>query len=136
MTLESTPRPLGEVPLGLLLAASLFFLPLGAWLVETQTIELTQCGFKRMFDLPCFSCGSTRATIHFLHGRVFTALAFQPLTLLIYVLLLVWGAFSGWALATRRSVRLRLGKREDIAVKLGLIALPLINWVYLWAAGI
>ena len=136
MKLETTPRPLGEFPIGAMAAASLFFLPLGAWLIESGLLTLSECGFKRAFALPCLSCGSTRATIHLLHGDFLTALAFQPLTITIYALLLVWGAVSLWATARRRSVRLRLNKREDIAAKLSLLVLPLANWAYLVSAGI
>ncbi len=136
MKLETTPRPVAEFPLGLVLASLLFFLPLGAYYIETGAFQFSECGFKRMFDLPCFSCGSTRATIHLLHGDVVTAVRFQPLTMLIYSILMTWGAISGWALWRRVSIRPKFGKREDIAVKLTLVALPILNWVYLWWAGI
>lgn len=136
MKLQITPRPLGEVPIGALAGASLFFLPLGAWLIETELLTLSQCGFKRAFDLPCLSCGSTRATIHLLHGELFTAIAFQPLTLFIYALLLVWGGISFWALIRRRAVRLQLTKTEDVLAKVSLLVLPLLNWAYLVSAGV
>lgn len=136
MRLESTPRPYGEVPTGFLLAAALFFLPLGAWLVETQTIELSQCGLKSAFGIPCFSCGSTRATMLLLGGDVLGAIAMQPLTMLIFALILAWGVISGAAFLRGRSVRLKLGRREGLFAKLAIVALPLVNWVYLYANGI
>ena len=114
----------------------LFFLPLGAWLVGSNTLVLSTCGFKVAFGLPCVSCGSTRATLHLFDGDFWTALTFQPMTMLIYTLLTGWGLLSLWALLTRRSVSIDLSKREDMTVKLSLVFVPLINWSYLVWAGI
>ena len=136
MRLATTPRPLGEPPLGLVFAAALFFLPLGAHLVETGAIELARCGMKQAFGLPCFSCGSTRATIALFHGDLVRAVALQPLTMLIYLLTLIWGAGSFVALRKRRSVRLQLERREKIFAVVLVVMLPLMNWLYLYQAGI
>lgn len=136
MQLSRSARPLGEPPLGLVCAAALFFLPLGAHLVETGAVELDRCGMKQAFELPCFSCGSTRATIALFHGDLVGALGLQPLTMLIYLLTLVWGAGSLTALLTRRSVRLRLDRREKIVALSLVLLLPLVNWIYLYQAGI
>lgn len=114
----------------------LFGLPLGAWLVETGRFEFTRCGFKQMFELPCLSCGSTRATVHLLHGDLFTAISFQPLTLMVYAMLVVWGCLSLWGFLSRRSINFRLSKAEDVAFKVSLVVAPLMNWAYLIAAGI
>lgn len=111
-------------------------LPLGAWLIETGTLELAECGFKVAFDLPCISCGSTRATIHLLHGDLLSAIALQPMTLTVYAFLLAWGLLSLWAFVKRKSMNLKMSKREDLAAKFALIAIPLVNWSYLVWAGI
>ena len=136
MKLRVKPRSPGELPLGALLFAPLFWLPLGAWLVETKTIELAQCGLKRLFDTPCASCGSTRATVHLFHGNVETAFTFQPLMMTLYLFIAGWGMLSLWALVTDNSLELDLSRREDIAAKVSLVALPVINWAYLIHAGI
>lgn len=136
MRLTKAPRPLAQLPLGALFAAALLFLPVGAHLVESGRVQLSTCGMKQAFDLPCFSCGSTRATIALLHGELGRALLTQPLTMLIYSLVAVWGAVSLWALATHRSVRLELNRRERIVATVLLVSLPFLNWAYLYQAGI
>ena len=136
MRIYTTPRPVAQLPIGAFAMTPLFALPLGAWLVESKTLVLSQCGFKTMFDLPCISCGSTRATVHLLHGNLLEAIAFQPMTMLIYVFLLSWGAASLWALVKRKSLHLDLSKREDFILKASLVALPIVNWSYLVAAGV
>lgn len=136
MRLHTTPRSLGEPPIGAFAMVPLFGLPLGAWLVETQTLTLATCGFKQLLDLPCLSCGSTRATVHLFRGDLLTAISFQPMTMLIYLLLAVWGGLSLWAYVTRRSLHLDLSKRQDFALKASLVAIPIMNWAYLVTMGI
>lgn len=136
MKIRTTPRPLGEPPIGALAMVPLFFLPLGAWLIESGNLTLSQCGLKTLAGIPCVSCGSTRATIHLLHGDFATALYYQPMTMLIYAMLLTWGTLSLGALVKRRSLHLDLSRREDLAIKLTLVAIPLANWAYLIGNGI
>jgi len=136
LRIHTTPRPLGEPPIGAIAMVPLFGLPFGAWLIESGTFELSECGFKRAFDLPCLSCGSTRATIHLFHGEFLTALSFQPMTMLVYSILLTWGSLSLWAFATNRALHIDLSKAEDIGLKLALLFVPLANWGYLVQAGI
>lgn len=136
MRLYTTPRPVAQLPIGAFAMTPLFALPLGAWLVETKTLELSECGFKKMADLPCISCGSTRATVNLLHGNFLEAIAFQPMTMLVYLFLIGWGCASLWALANRKALHLDLSKREDFALKATLVAMPIVNWGYLVAAGI
>ena len=136
MQIEIRERKLGEIPVGAILMVPLFFLPLGAFLVGTDTIDLGICGFKMMFGLPCLTCGSTRATLHLLDGSLLEALRHQPMMLSIYALLLVWGALSLWAFATRKSLKLKLTDREDWALKAVIVGVPCGNWAYLIAAGI
>lgn len=136
MRLQLSQRKPGEIPIGALLMLPLFGLPLGAYLVERELVDLGTCGMKAAFDLPCLSCGSTRATLHLFHGELLSAVTLQPMMMGIYLLLIVWGAVSLWAFATRRHVGLVLSDREDMAVKLALLSIPLINWAYLILAGV
>ena len=136
MKLRTTPRSPGEIPVGAFAMLPLFALPLGAWLVETGTLNLSMCGFKRAFDLPCLSCGSTRATVNLLHGNFGTALYYQPMTMMLYMLLILWGSLSIWALLKGHRLHLDMSKREDFAVKAAFVAIPIVNWGYLVSMGI
>ena len=136
MKLYTTARSPGEWPIGALALAPLFWLPVGAWLVETKTIELSQCGLKRMVGLPCLSCGSTRATVNLLHGNIAKALAFQPMMMTIYVGLFVWGLVSMWAFLRRRSLNVDLSRTEKRIWYTAIVTVPLANWAYLIAMGV
>lgn len=130
------PRKLGEFPLGAVLMLPLFGLPLGGWMIEQGHHNFGVCSMKRAFDLPCLSCGATRGTLRLFHGDVLGAIWYQPMMMLIYALLLTWGAVSLWGVVRERRVVVQLSDREDLLFKIAVIAIPLLNWIYLWRMGI
>lgn len=136
MQLELQSRKLGEIPVGAILMLPLFFLPLGAFMVGANAINLGTCGFKMLLGLPCLTCGSTRATIFLFDGNLGEAIYYQPMMLLIYAILLVWGAVSLWGFIARKRVLMKLSDREDLVLKLLIVGIPLANWAYLVSAGI
>lgn len=130
------PRRLGEFPLGAVLMLPLFGLPFGGWLLEHGHHSFGRCAMKVKFELPCLSCGATRGTLRLFHGDVFGALAFQPMMMMIYTLLLLWGVVSLWGLVRDRRVVVHLSNREDLIFKLVIICVPVLNWLYLYSMGI
>ena len=124
------------MPVGALLLGPLSLLPLGAWVIESGAFTPGICGFKQFLGIPCLTCGATRATVHLFHLELWEAVRFQPLIIMLYLALFAWSIVSLWALATRHSVRMELTEREDLVLKIGLVSLPLLNWIYLWMAGI
>lgn len=124
------------MPIGVLFMLPLFALPLGAWLVQKGWIVFGLCGLKLTLGIPCLTCGSTRATIHLLHGNVLSALQMQPLIILVYGSFALWGVISLASFAVGRTVHLDFGAREHRFIKIALVATPFLNWAYLIAAGI
>lgn len=131
MRLYTEPRPRGTVPVGALLMTPLFGLPFGAWLLEQGYIEFGTCGLQMAFDMPCLSCGATRATLALFGGDIASAFALQPLIISVYFLLVIWGVASLYTFARDRKLVLDLTKTQDIAFKVSLVVLPLVNWAYL-----
>ena len=129
-------RRLGEAPLGAILMLPLFVLPFGAWLIEHGHYTFDACLAKVALDLPCLSCGATRGTLRLFHGDLIGAIALQPMMIAIYAALLLWGLISFVSFVRCRRVVLHLSDREDLALKIAVVAVPLVNWVYLWRAGI
>ena len=134
--MRTKQREPGDVPVGALLMAPLFLLPLGAWLVESGWIAFGECGMKMIAGIPCFTCGATRATIALLHGDLLGAIAFQPLIIGLYALLIGWGLVSFGACLFDRKLSLSLTSTENTIGKIALIVGPFVNWAYLIAAGI
>ncbi|MEO1268677.1 MAG: DUF2752 domain-containing protein [Myxococcota bacterium] len=133
---ELRQRPLGSPPLGFLLCLPLLALPFGGWLVESGLLTLARCSFKTMFGLPCMGCGATRATLNVLHGDWLEALYFQPLVLTLYTLVGVWGAVSLTLYVTGRELQIETAPWMTWTLRIGLLVLPFVNWVYLMSRGI
>lgn len=131
MRLHTTQRPPGTVPIGALLLVPLLFLPFGAWVIEQQIIELGVCGLRQALGIPCMSCGATRATFALFDGNVGAAFATQPLIISLYVIVGIWGLASLWTFLRDRKLVLDMTRVEDIAFKISLVVLPLLNWAYL-----
>ncbi len=116
--------------------STLWFLPLGAWAVETGRINLGTCSMKMAFGLPCWSCGATRGTIRLLHGDVVEAFTFQPMMMSLYMILFTWGAISLVTFWRGKRVKLELTRVERWLFGASLLVVPLTNWAYLINAGI
>lgn len=129
-------RTPGEIPWGALVMLPLFAMPMGGWLVEQGHVDFGVCAMKSTLGIPCLSCGATRATLHLLHAEWADAWAMQPLVMVIYALVALWGGTSLVAFAANRSIYLQASRREEWAFKGALVILPLVNWAYLIAAGV
>lgn len=94
-----------------------------------------KCPFLSVTGLPCVTCGATRSAIAFLHGDFLTALRWNPLA---FVALCGLVAFDLYALAViaGRTARLRVVNwtvTEKNAVRIVVISLLALNWIYLLA---
>ena len=125
-----TAPPLGAIfgGIGVLAAAAV-------WLLRLDRIPLTLCVFKGLTGLPCPTCGSTRAL-----GRLFAldfagALAMNPFTTLVAVLIAGWAVADLALLPRRRALKLEVPKAFAFALRVAALVLFLANWVYLIAVG-
>ena len=127
---RSSAPPLGAIfgGIGLLAAAAV-------GLLRLDRIPLTLCVFKGLTGLPCPTCGSTRAL-----GRLFAldfagALAMNPFTTLVAVLVAGWAVADLALLPRGRALELEVPKPLGFALRVGALVLFLANWVYLITAG-
>jgi len=104
-------------------------------LLRLDRIPVTLCVVKGLTGLPCPTCGSTRAL-----GRLFAldfagALAMNPLTTMVAVVLAAWGLADLALLTRRRSLGVEASPRIGFALRVLALVLLLANWVYLVAVG-
>ena len=130
MVARSSAPPLGAIFGGIGVAAAA-----AVWLLRLDRIPLTLCVFKGLTGLPCPTCGSTRAL-----GRLFAldfagALAMNPLTTLVAVLVAGWAAADLVLLPRRQALGLDVPERLGFVLRVGAFVLFLANWVYLIASG-
>jgi len=94
--------------------------------------EITLCLFRRITQLPCLTCGSTRLVLSLVSGEVLRALAHNPLVMLVL-------ALSGVSLTLRlvlgRQLRLALSPLQGKLAWVLLVAAALANWAYLIVTG-
>lgn len=96
---------------------------------------LPACPVRAWLDLPCLTCGATRAALALARLDPATALALNPLAALGWIGLVGGGLAAGiLAAADRPLPRLRL--RPTPHLRLALAAVLLANWTYLLLAGV
>lgn len=92
-----------------------------------------RCTFQALTGVPCFTCGSTRAAVAFLHGELGSAFRWNPMAAAGFIAILAYDAYAA-AVLLFGLPRLRLRgpgtETRKTLVRL-LVILALINWVYL-----
>ncbi len=97
-----------------------------------------RCAFKAMFGLPCLTCGMTRSWMHLRRLDLFGAFFFNPLMTVFYIFAALYCAYALVAVVFRtRRIRIEVTHRwEPKAIRVGVVAVALANWIYLIAARI
>jgi hypothetical protein len=89
-----------------------------------------------MFGIPCMGCGATRATLNLLHGDWWEAIYFNPMIIIFYSCMILWGAVSLWSFVRGKEVHMAMVSWLAWAGRASLIAIPLANWLYHYKIGI
>lgn len=126
-----------QLPAWPFVGLGLGLLALAAWIVKLLPAKwFPPCGFHTVTGHPCPSCGGTRMMFLFLGGRPLDALKMNPL-----FASLLWG-FAAWFFLgvvgrlAGYDFRIDVGRREEKWLWLALLGAFLVNWAYLWHAGI
>jgi hypothetical protein len=122
-------------PLGAIFGGIGLFAGAAVWLLRLDRIPLTLCVFKGLTGLPCPTCGSTRALGRLVALDFAGALAMNPFTTVVAVVLAAWGVADLALLSSRHAVGLEVSPRLGFALRVLALVLFLANWVYLVAAG-
>jgi hypothetical protein len=94
-----------------------------------------RCPFLAVTGYPCLTCGATRCAIAFLHGNFSTAWVWNPLALVALGGVAAFDVYAAIVLITR-GPRLRFvdwTRPQKNAVRIAVIALIAVNWIYLLA---
>ena len=76
----------------------------------------TMCAFKLVSGQPCLACGMTRSWIHMAHGRV------------LYL--------AVRTVASSPAVRLKASSKEAWVLRVVVITLTVVNWLYVVFSGV
>jgi len=109
--------------------------PLGAFFAAATGAAIVVAGALRLDQLPCPTCGTTRAFARLFWRDLPGALAMNPLATVGVVLLVLWGVADLALLPRGRALSLELSSGAGRLARLVTVALFLLNWAYLVAAG-
>jgi hypothetical protein len=94
-----------------------------------------RCPFLAVTGYPCLTCGATRCSIALLHGNFSVAWLWNPLAFVALCAVVLFDFYAAFVLIAR-APRLRLvdwTRTEKNAVRIAVVAVILVNWVYLLA---
>jgi hypothetical protein len=94
-----------------------------------------RCPFLAATGFPCMTCGATRSTMAFLHGDFLASWHWNPLMFSAACALIVFDLYAAIVLLTQRP-RLRMvdwTAREKNGVRIAVVLLLAVNWIYLLA---
>lgn len=104
-------------------------------LLGLDRIPFAFCVFKGLTGWPCPTCGSTRAVGQLFGLDLAGALAMNPLTTVVAVVIAAWALADLVLLPRRRSLRVGLSPTAARWFRLAALVVFLANWIYLLAAG-
>jgi hypothetical protein len=127
--------PLGVAPLGAIFGGIGVAVAAVVGLLGLDRLPLTFCVFKGLTGWPCPTCGSTRAAALLFHLDPAGALAMNPFTTLIAVIIAAWAAVDLLLLPRRRALRVEVSPKAARWLRIAAFVGFFLNWVYLLIAG-
>ncbi len=94
------------------------------------------CIFKLITGCPCPTCGSSRIVSSLINLDILAAFYWNPLLLLGGMAFIAWGFYGFYMLFSGKKIQVTLTKKEDLYLRLGLITLFILNWIYLAVSGV
>ncbi|MEJ2366964.1 MAG: DUF2752 domain-containing protein [Acidobacteriota bacterium] len=94
------------------------------------------CGFHMLTGHPCPTCGVTRMGLDLIRLHPERAFFMQPFFFLVVAALVLWVGAGLVARFFGRDLFLSFGRREEKIFWVLMVAAFLLNWAYLWHAGI
>lgn len=102
---------------------------------EIQNNEFSVCFFKNVTNIPCPSCGTTRAVMEISKGEISKSILLNPFGIIVAIIMLIcpfWIAYD--YLSKKDSFYQFYRKSEEILrrkkVYIPLLILVLLNWIW------
>jgi hypothetical protein len=135
--LKSIHRKKGELNLALVYllvaGAGIFFVYI---LYLFNRLPHLPCVFKTITGYPCPTCGSTRIMSSLINLDMVSAFGWNPLLFLGGITFITWVFYGFYMLFSGKKIQVIFTKKEGLYLRLGLITLFILNWIYLAIAGV
>jgi len=101
----------------------------------SESYKHSFCLMKNITNVPCPSCGSTRAVISFIHGDFLQSLYWNPMGLIILSIMIVLPPWLIYDYATRKESLLNFYSKFEAIIRrrrvaIVAIVLVLLNWIW------
>ncbi len=102
---------------------------------QIQNNELTVCFFKNVTDIPCPSCGTTRAVLKIANGNFLDSILLNPFGILVALIMLVCPIWITFDCIFKKDTFYQFYKNAELFLRKKIIAIPLIvliiaNWIW------
>jgi|WetSurMetagenome_2_1015567.scaffolds.fasta_scaffold03880_3 hypothetical protein len=99
------------------------------------------CLFKSVTNLPCPSCGSTRAILALFRGDFIGSVSINPLGTIVALIMVITPLWLIYDITTRRKTLLEGYRRMENIIRRPYVAIPLIvlvliNWIWNISKGL
>ena len=112
-----------------------------AWIILLHVMRFSTAGapevciFKYLTNIPCPSCGSSRSVLALFQGDLQAALWWNPLGLLIFLILIISPFWILFDLLTRQSTLYQIYIKTEHIFKRKIVFIPavllvLANWIW------
>lgn len=102
---------------------------------EIHSSQMTVCFIKKTTNVPCPSCGTTRAVMHLFQGEVQTAILTNPFVILVGLLMLVAPVWIVFDYYQKNDTFFQFYKKAEQFISrkwiaVFLVILVLLNWYW------
>jgi len=116
-------------------AAGYVWLFYGIMKLQSTNNAAEVCLMKRVTNIPCPSCGSTRAVLSLIHGDFLQSLYINPFGIIIALIMLITPIWILFDVTTKKKTLLNFYRQIEIVLRKPQIAIPLIlfvliNWIW------
>lgn len=102
---------------------------------KTSKADFTICIFKRITNIPCPSCGTTRAVSHLFHGEILASILLNPFGIIVSAIMIVAPLWILFDYFTKKQSFYDFYIASENKIKTKKAAIPLIilvilNWIW------
>jgi hypothetical protein len=127
--------PAGSAPLGAIFGGIGLVAAAVIALLGLDRVPVAFCVFKGLTGLPCPTCGSTRAAARLFGLDPAGALAMNPFTTLVAVVIAAWAVADLLLIPRGRALRVGVSPSLGRALRIAAFVAFFANWMYLLLAG-
>lgn len=103
--------------------------------LEIHKNEITVCVFKKITQIPCPSCGTTRAVLHISKGEIIQSILLNPFGILVSLIMVVCPIWIFYDFLLKKETFYHFYQKTESFLRIKIVALiffilVLLNWIW------